>query len=416
LTRQATRLLLGAVVAGLAIAALRLPAPRVGRPGELLDADAARRWFRRDTLAVGETLTELLVERGLAVPDAAAIVDASPLDPRRIPAGLTLEVSGDSAGSPVSQVRFFVGVDRVIVVRRAADGTDWVAEDTRLPWTTDTLVIRGRVTSSLYAAVEEGSTRFLPPNARQELAWSIADIFEYRVDMSRELQDGDRIRVLFERQRLATGATRIGQVLAAGLERGGNEVQAVALPSDNGRSRYYDQEGRSLAASFLRAPVSFRRVSSGFGGRRHPNLGTVRQHQGTDFSAAAGTPVRTIGDGLVIYAGRRGGYGNTVEVRHPNGYVTRYAHLRGFAGGIRSGVRVSIGQTIAYVGSTGLSTGPHLHFEVLVNGRQRDPRRALQATAGPPLSSRDRPTFERLRAAAAFALDQPAGVVRPAGN
>lgn len=416
MTRQATRLLLGAVVAGLAIAALRLPAPRVGRPGELLDPDAPRRWFRRDTLAAGETLTALLVERGLAADDASAIVAASPLDPRRIPAGLTFEVSGDSAGSPISSVRFFVGVDRVIDVRREPATAEWVAADTRLPWTTDTLVIRGRVTSSLYAAVEEGSARFLPPNARQELAWSIADIFEYRVDMSRELQEGDRIRVLFERERLATGATRIGQVLAAGLERGGNEVQAVALPSDNGRSRYYDQDGRSLAASFLRAPVSFRRVSSGFGGRRHPILGTVRQHQGTDFSAAAGTPVRTIGDGIVVHAGRRGGYGNAVEVRHPNGYVTRYAHLRGFASGIRSGVRVSIGQTIGYVGSTGLSTGPHLHFEVLVNGRQRDPRRALQATAGPPLSSRDRPTFERLRAAAAFALDQPAGVVRPAGN
>ena len=416
MTRQATRLLLGAVVAGLAIAALRLPAPRVGRPGELLDAEAARRWFRRDTLAAGETLAELLVERGLAADDATAIVAATPLDPRRIPAGLTLELSGDSAGSPVSAVRFFVGVDRVIAVRRDATGGDWVAEDVRLPWVTDTLVVRGRVTSSLYAAVEEGSARFLPPNARQELAWSIADIFEYRVDMSRELQEGDRIRVLFERQRLETGATRIGQVLAAGLERGGNEVQAVAMPSDNGRSRYYDQDGRSLAASFLRAPVSFRRVSSGFGGRRHPILGTVRQHQGTDFSAAAGTPVRTIGDGIVIHAGRRGGYGNTVEVRHPNGYVTRYAHLRGFAGGIRSGVRVAIGQTIGYVGSTGLSTGPHLHFEVLVNGRQRDPRRALQSTAGPPLSTRDRPTFDRLRAAAAFALDQPAGVVRLTGN
>ncbi|MEY2734359.1 MAG: hypothetical protein RL340_1418, partial [Gemmatimonadota bacterium] len=115
---------------------------------------------------------------------------------------------------------------------------------------------------------------------------------------------------------------------------------------------------------------------------------------------------------VVVVAGRRGGYGNTVEVRHPNGFVTRYAHLRGFAAGIRSGARVSIGQTIAFVGSTGLSTGPHLHFEVLVNGRQRDPRRALQATAGPPLAAGERPTFERLRAMAATALAQPDGVVR----
>ena len=410
MTRGLPRLLLGAALAALAIAALRLPAPRVRRPGELLDAEVARRWFRRDTLAAGEALASLLVDRGLEPADAAAILDATPLDPRRIPAGLALEISGDSAGSSATTVRFFVGVDRVIIVRRVATG--WVAEDTRLPWATDTLVIRGIITSSLYAAVDEGAAPYLSPAARQELAWSIADIYEYRVDMSRELQEGDRIRVLFERQRLETGATRVGQVLAAGLERGGAEVQAVALPTGNGRSRYYDQQGRSLAASFLRAPVAFRRISSNFGGRRHPVLGTFRQHQGTDFSAPSGTPVRTIGDGVVSFAGRRGGYGNTVEIRHPNGFVTRYAHLRGFAGGIRGGVRVAIGQTIAFVGSTGLSTGPHLHFEVLVNGRQRDPRRALQATAGPPLGTADRPTFERLRAMAAAALEQPAGVVR----
>jgi murein DD-endopeptidase MepM/ murein hydrolase activator NlpD len=185
---------------------------------------------------------------------------------------------------------------------------------------------------------------------------------------------------------------------------------------DNGRSRYYDQQGRSLASTFLRAPLSFRRISSTFGRRRHPVLGTWRQHQGMDYAANAGTPVRTIGDGVVLFVGSRGGYGNLVEVRHPNGFITRYGHLRGFARDLRRGARVEISQTIGYVGMTGLATGPHLHFEVLVNGRHRDPRSALQTGSGPALSGADRELFEQIRGAATFALERPSGIVRALGN
>ncbi len=409
--KGATRFLTSAAIVGLAIAALRLPAPKPGRPGELL---TARRWFQQDTLNPGETLTHLLTRRGLTAGEAAEVIAASPLDPRRIPAGLTVEVSGDTATTRVQEVRFFVGADRIVRIARADTAGGWVGTDERLPWVTDTLVVRGVVHSSLYDAVEQGARDLLPAKARQELAWSIADIYEYRVDMSRELQDGDEVRVVFERQSLPTGVVKVGTVLAAGLQRAGTEVQAIRMDADNGRSKYYDQQGRSLAASFLRNPVSFRRISSGFGRRKHPVLGTWRQHQGMDYAASSGTPVRSIGDGVVVFAGRKGGYGNTVEVRHPNGYVTRYGHLRGFAEGVRSGARVSIEQTIGYVGMTGLATGPHLHFEVLVNGVQKDPRRVLQATAGPPLTGADLELFQRIRAAAVFALDQPAGVVKPA--
>ncbi len=412
MSTRVTQLLTGAVVAGLAIAALRLPAPRPGRPGELLDAEGPRRWFQQDTLGGGETLTHLLTRRGFSSADAANIIAASPLDPRRIPAGLAIEVSGDTTSTAPQEVRFFVGADRIVKVMRGDSAGGWVASDERLPWTTDTVIVRGTVNSSLYEAVEAGAAELLPARARQELAWNIADIYEYRIDMSRELQQGDQVRVVFERQSLPTGVVRIGTVLAAGLQRAGTEVQAIRVEVDNGRSKYYDEKGRSLAASFLRSPVQFRRISSNFGRRKHPVLGTWRQHQGMDYAANSGTPVRTIGDGVVVFVGRKGGYGNTVEIRHPNGYVTRYGHLRGYAEGIRNGARVSIEQTIGYVGMTGLATGPHLHFEVLVNGVQRDPRRVLQATAGPPLTGEDLKLFERIRGAAVFALDQPAGVVR----
>jgi murein DD-endopeptidase MepM/ murein hydrolase activator NlpD len=411
------RLLSAAAIAALAIAALRLPAPTAGRPGDLLEREPdLSRWSARDTLGSGETLTKLLLRRGLGASDAANVIAASLLDPRRIPAGLEVEVHGDSADSRPLEVRFHLAVDRIVKVFRGDSAGGWTAIEERLPWTTDTLIMRGTVTSSLYAAVEEGARELLPARARQELAWNIADIYEYRVDMSRELQQGDEVRVLFERQVAPNGAVRVGTVLAAGLQRAGTEIQAIRMDVDNGRSKYYDQQGRSLAASFLRAPLSFRRISSNFGRRKHPILGTWRAHQGMDYAADAGTPVRTIGDGVVIFAGQKGGYGNAVEVRHPNGFVTRYGHLRAFASGIRSGARVTIGNTIGYVGMTGLATGPHLHFEVLVNGVQRDPRGALTQSAGPPLTGDDLALFERIRSAAVFALEQPAGIVRTPAN
>jgi len=148
------------------------------------------------------------------------------------------------------------------------------------------------------------------------------------------------------------------------------------------------------SASFLRAPLAFRRISSVFGVRKHPILGMWRAHKGTDYAANAGTPVRSIADGVVIFAGRKGGYGNAIDVRHPNGFVSRYGHLRGFARGIHAGAHVGIGQTIGYVGMTGLATGPHLHFEILVHGVQRNPSSVLSRTDGVPIPASERASFD----------------------
>jgi murein DD-endopeptidase MepM/ murein hydrolase activator NlpD len=275
--------------------------------------------------------------------------------------------------------------------------------------------MHGVVHSNLYDAVNAGSGELLSKGARAELAWTIADIFEYRIDMSRELQDGDAVRAVFERSRSPAGVVRIGAILAAGLERSGAELQAIRfVPAGESRGEYYDQDGRSLRATFLRAPLSFRRISSVFGMREHPILGDVRAHKGTDYAAAIGTPVRSVGDGVVVFAGPHGGYGNSIDIRHPNGFVTRYGHMRGFADGIRAGSRVSMGQTIGYVGVTGLTTGPHLHFEVIVGGVQRDPLKALKSSSGPPLAADELAAFDRIRHAALAELEQPAGALRPA--
>jgi murein DD-endopeptidase MepM/ murein hydrolase activator NlpD len=261
------------------------------------------------------------------------------------------------------------------------------------------------VRSSLYAAMDESARDFLPGSARQALTWLLAEVFEYRVAMSRDLQQGDEFRVLAERSVAPNGAVRIDRVLAASLGVRGSVIRAVRFPTAAGRAEYYDDEGKSLRAAFLREPLEFRRISSNFGLRVHPILGDRRLHRGTDYAAPSGTPVRAIGDGIVVRASWGNGYGNVLELRHPNGYVTRYAHLKGFAAGVRAGKRVSIGQTVAYVGSTGMSTAPHLHFEVLVNGQQRDPRSALQRTSGNPIAASERQKFMSLRDRLLASLD-----------
>jgi murein DD-endopeptidase MepM/ murein hydrolase activator NlpD len=171
-----------------------------------------------------------------------------------------------------------------------------------------------------------------------------------------------------------------------------------------------------MRAAFLRAPLEFRRISSVFGMRKHPILGIWRQHAGTDYAASQGTPVRSVGDGVVIFAGRKGGYGNAIEVRHPNGFVSRYGHLRGFAKATRRGARVEIGQTIGYVGMTGLATAPHLHFEVLVGGVQRNPRVALAMKGGEPLPASERGAFARERGELIALLDRAGSPTRLAAR
>jgi murein DD-endopeptidase MepM/ murein hydrolase activator NlpD len=200
---------------------------------------------------------------------------------------------------------------------------------------------------------------------------------------------------------------RIGKVIAAAFKLSGSVIEAIRFASQSATGEYFDQTGKSMRAAFLRAPLEFRRISSVFGGREHPVLGGWRQHKGTDYAANLGTPVRAIGDGVVVREGWGNGYGNVVEIRHRNGFVTRYGHLSRFARELHTGSRVSIGQTIAYVGSTGMATGPHLHFEVLVNGQQRDPRVALRSAGGEPIPAAEHDEFARVKDRLLASLDTP---------
>ncbi len=262
---------------------------------------------------------------------------------------------------------------------------------------TTALRVTGQIASSLYDALDSAvADSLLPTVQRRALAWAIADVYDWEVDFNRDIRPGDRFDVLIERLESPEGERRFGRILAARVDVARTPSYAFYFDAEAAGRGFYDERGRSLRRAFLRTPLEFRRVSSRFGGRFHPLLRQWRSHQGTDYSAAFGTPVRATADGMVTKAGRDGGYGNLVEIRHLNGIRTRYGHLSGFARDIRVGARVKQGQWVGYVGSTGLSTGPHLHYEFIVNGRPTNPQRR---DAGPAQKVPDRlmAAFDSLR-------------------
>ena len=377
----------------------------------------ARSHSRTETLNRGETLIGLLKRAGVSDQAAQEVVraaTASAVNTRYLRAGMPIEMTADSADDSPRELVFHLGIDRLLRMKRTDAG--WSGAEERLPWTTDTVVVGGTIHANLYQAMDSSAAQYFPARAKDELAWAIADIFEYRVDMSRDLQEGDTFRALVERLVGPEGITKVGKVLAASFTLSGNEQSAIRFESASSSAQYYDAAGKSLRAQFLRAPLEFRRISSTFGMRFHPILGRWKAHKGTDYAANAGTPVRAIGDAVVQRAGWSNGYGNLLELRHRNGYVTRYGHMRAFGAGVRTGAHVGIGQTVGYVGTTGLSTAPHLHFEVLVGGVQHDSRAALRSTSGEPLGNNERGTFTLRKEQLLATLAGTPGVVRLAAR
>jgi len=335
------------------------------------------------TTALGrrETLADVLARGGIRGRDYAAFLAAAQSLPvRRLRPGLTFDLRRLKTDSTASRVTVRLSPERRLSVVRAEGGAGWVEAVETIPWTVTRLRVTGAIESSLYDALDKAmADSFLPASERRQLAWEIADVYDWEVDFSRDLRPGDRFTVLLDRLESPEGERRFGRILAARVDVARTPQYAFYFEESEGRAAatgFYDERGRSLRRAFLRAPLQFRRVSSQFGARYHPVLHRWRAHEGTDFAAAYGTPVRVTADGIVTRVGREdGGYGNLIEVRHPNGIRTRYGHLSGFARGLRPGEHVDQGETIGYVGSTGLSTGPHLHYEFLVNGRPTNPRR-----------------------------------------
>ncbi|MEE2903312.1 MAG: M23 family metallopeptidase [Myxococcota bacterium] len=242
---------------------------------------------------------------------------------------------------------------------------------------TSTAYVQGEIKHSLYMAMDSASEK-------PQLTLNFVDLFAWDIDFFTETRKGDRFRLIVEKQFVGGEFYRYGKILAAEYQRAEGQTHQAFFYDDKEKIKgYYTADGGSVKKAFLKSPIQFASITSRFGMRRHPVLKYRRAHRGVDYGAPRGTAIWAIGDGVVRKAGRGGGYGNVVYLRHANGFETRYAHLKSFARGIRAGKRVSQKQVIGYVGSTGLATGPHLHFETLKHGRHVNPLRVVVPPAPP---------------------------------
>lgn len=223
------------------------------------------------------------------------------------------------------------------------------------------------IDSSLYMA---GKRAGMPSNLTMELA----NVFGWDIDFALDIKKGDSFKVMYEEQFLNGKKIGTGKIMAAEFTNSGKTFQAVRYTDKQGASNYYTPDGRGMHKAFLRTPIEFARISSHFSlNRKHPVLHVIRAHKGTDYAAARGTPIRATGNGKIAFAGRKGGYGNCIVIQHGQGIETLYGHMNAFAKGMKNGARISQGDVIGYVGSTGLASGPHLHYEFHVNGQVRNP-------------------------------------------
>ena len=335
-------------------------------------------------LEKNSSVFETLKNFGLSQRDASAFVQTirPHINLRRIPAGLRFQVYSELGPiRQVAQIALHISDSEFYKVIRAGD--EWKIEKTVRPVETRVVSFSGIVKNSLWESAVESQ---MDP----ELIVALADVFAWQLDFTREVRQNDRWRLTVE-QRLIDGKPNgWGTILAAEYQNSGRMYTAVHF--NNG---YFAPDGSSLKKIFLKSPLRFSRVSSRFNHRRfHPILKTRRPHLGVDYAASTGTPVMAVGDGEVSFAGHRGGGGLTLTLRHNSTYQTAYKHLSGFAPRIRKGTFVRQGQVIGYVGSTGLSTGPHLHFEFYENGRFVDPL-GKKFPSADPISNVHRVAFQK---------------------
>lgn len=337
---------------------------------------AAAEETRIEVLNSGETFGGILNRTELTPTEQQALLLAfrEHGDPSRLKVGTEVHFRFTRSNGYLRGIDVTLNADQMVRINR--DEVGWYSSLIETEVQVDTLVVRGTIERDLYTAfVEDPELVQMPLNDRWEVGLEMAQVFQWQLDFHKQIHRGDGFGIVFEREVRPDGSMRDARILAAEIHSAGKVLNAIWFDlHGDGVGGYYDLEGNSLKRSFLKAPLDFRRISSSFStGRLHPILNVTRAHNGVDYAAASGTEVRATADGTITVRGVSGGYGNLVEIRHASGYTTRYAHLSRFATGTRVGGRVSQGEPIGYVGMTGLATGPHLHYEMLLNGRYINP-------------------------------------------
>lgn len=291
--------------------------------------------------------------------DASASALSSQLRPRHF---VQAQVNQDGE---LLKLEYEIDSNTTLKVERTTSG--YQAQTVALSVETHQLLKSAEISSSLFAATDAAD---IPDS----IAIQVADIFSGEIDFHSDLRKGDRFSVVYEADYNNGNLIKTGKILAAEFTNNGKIYRALMYRNPEGQMSYYTPEGKSLHKSFLRSPLEFSRISSGFSlGRFHPVLQTMRAHKGVDFAAPTGTRIKATSDGVVGFVGTKGGYGNVIILQHQNGISTVYGHLSRFVSGLRKGMKVSQGEIIGFVGMTGLATGPHLHYEFLLHGQHRDP-------------------------------------------
>ena len=348
--------------------------------------DDGDHFIREERIRRGDTVAGLLAR--LDVREEAAIEfmrlapEAKPLQP--LAPGRAVRAQTGIDGT-LHWLEYVTARGRLLRVER--DGAGFTAAEQALEPERRLEMRSGEIRSSLFAATDAAGL----PDA---VAVQIAEIFASDIDFHRDLRRGDTFTVIYESFHHQGERVRTGRVVAAEFVNGQRTLQGIWFEHQAGEGAYYTPEGRSLRRAFLRSPMEVSRVTSGFTNARfHPILQQMRAHRGIDYGAPVGTPVRAVANGTVEFAGRQGGYGNVVILAHPNNITTLYAHLNGFPAKVRKGARVSQGEVIGQVGMTGLTSGPHLHYEFRIAGQHVDPLRVALPEA-PPITPALRAAFE----------------------
>lgn len=372
--------------------AIALPEPATSHPAdELLPAATAQEQTPEPeqpgfehTVGNGDTLSGIFARAGFPNADLVALTRVKKAPWRSLRPGQRMVFYANAAGE-LDKLILHQDETRQVIFKRDGQQFTWHEHDT--PTEVRQAYAHGVIQDSLFVA---GRRAGMADGLTMDLAY----IFGWDIDFALDVRRGDRFTVIYEKIFQNGQFLRVGDILAAEFINRGRVYRAVRYTPASGRSDYYTPEGHSMRKAFLRSPLNFARISSRFSrGRLHPVLNRIRAHKGVDYAAPRGTPVWSTGDGKVSFRANKGGYGKTVIVNHGTRYSTLYAHLRGYAKGIRNGKRVKQGQVIGYVGTTGLSTGPHLHYEFRVNGTHRDPLR-VKLPQAKPLPAREMTAFK----------------------